>query len=238
MNNHILCNVDTDSFSVCKPDQSPWTKEEKLAFTNYINSNFPELIKWADDGEYLKFLVIKSKNYVMIDSKGKRKIKGSALKDQKRPKSLLQYTQEFVQLLLDEKQDELLGLYNKYVQEIMDLKNITPWAKKLTVTDKITKCAGHEKYSEEEKKLRGIRSNETKVYDAIKHTNFQEGNKIYLYFKEDKSYGLANEFTGDYDKKSLLKALFNVTKVFINVVDISNFTNYSLVKNFKSLQSK
>lgn len=235
LNNCILANVDTDSFSVCKPDQSPWTKEEKEAFINYINSGFPELIKWCDDGIYSKFLVIKSKNYVMINEKGKRKIKGSALKDQKRPKALLQYTEEFVQLLLDEKQDELLGLYHKYVSEIINLKDVTPWSKKLTVTSKITKCKGHETRTLEENKLRGIRTNESKVWDAIKHTNFQEGNKIYVYFKNDKSYGLANEFTGDYDKKALLRSLYSVTQVFKNVIDFSKFTNYSLVKNYREL---
>lgn len=240
MNNHILCNVDTDSFSVCKPDQTPWTPEEKQKFMDYINAGFPELIKWCDDGEYIKFLVVKSKNYATVyyDEKKQKvttKIKGSALKDQKRPKALLKYTEEFIELLLNKETDLLLDLYHKYVNEIMNIQDITSWTKKLTITAKITKCVGHEKFDKQEKKLRGIRSNETKVYDAIKHTNFQEGNKIYVYFKQDRSYGIAEEFSGDYDKKALLKSLFAVTKVFIKIINFDKFPNYSLVKNYKTL---
>ena len=75
MNNHILCNVDTDSFSVCKPDMSPWSQEEKETFRKYINSQFPELIRWEDDGEYIKFLVVKTKNYANLIVTGKQTLK-------------------------------------------------------------------------------------------------------------------------------------------------------------------
>lgn len=236
MNNHILCNVDTDSFSVCKHDQSPWTLEEKQAFQDYINSFYPEQIKWCDDGEYSKFLVIKSKNYVMIDSKGKRKIKGSALKDSKKPKAASKFMLEMVDLLLEEKTEEMVPLYEKYVKEIMTLTDISPWCKKLTVTEKITRCKGHEKMDVVEKSKLKVRANETKVWDAIKHTDFQEGDKVYVHFKADKSYGLSHEFTGDYDKKSLLLSLYSSVKIFKNVLDMSKFINYSLKRNNKQLQ--
>lgn len=237
MNNHILCGVDTDSFAICKPDQSLWTPEEKKKFIDYINSKFPPTIYWSDDGEYAKFLVIKSKNYVMVDMKGKRKIKGSALKDQKRSKALLQYTEEFIQLLLDKNNEGLLDLYHVYVKKIMNIEDMTPWTKKLTITDKITRCAGHELLSKEEKKENGIRANESKVWDAIKDTQFQEGNKIYIYFKEDNSYGLVENFDGNYNRTALLKNLWSITNVFSKVVNMDQFPKYANKSNKKLLNS-
>lgn len=233
--NFNLVNADTDSIMVTKSDGTAFSDEEQKALVKELNSLFPEHINWDEDGYFKKVLIIKAKNYVMVDQKGKRKIKGSALKDQKRSKCLLKYTSEVVELILEQKQDELLNLYNKYVNEIISLTDITPWSKKLTVTSKITNCKGHESRTLEQNKLRGIRTNESKVWDAIKHTDFQEGNKIYVYFKNDKSYGLANEFTGDYDKKALLRSLYSVTQVFENVIDFSKFTNYSLVKHYREL---
>jgi DNA polymerase elongation subunit (family B) len=245
LNNHILANVDTDAFSVCKPDQSKWTADEKKKFRDFINSQFPELIRWSDDGEYEKFLVVKSKNYVMLkklpDGSVKKIVKGSAFKDSKKPKAMSQYMMEMVDLILDEKFDELVPLYERYAKSILNITDISPWAKKLTVTGKITSCVGHEKMDVVQKSKLKVRLNETKVYDAIQHTDFQEGDKIYLYFRSDKTYKLASEFDGDYDQKALLTSLYNTTQIFKklpkDIFDLDKFVNYSLKRNRQLLES-
>jgi DNA polymerase elongation subunit (family B) len=232
MQNLILTGVDTDSFSVCKPDQSPWTKEEQTKFLDYVNSNFPDLIKWDHDGVYEKVLVLKSKNYVLIEN-GKKKVKGSALKDAKRAPILLKFMQDIVDILLEEgKEPEINELYFKYIKMTKNIKDIAPWCKKVTITDKILKCKGHETLSKQELKDLKLRPNETKVYDALKGRHVQEGDKIYTFFLESRAVSLLEDFNGDYSRLDLIKGLFNCLKVFKNVIDMNQFLNYSL-KSYK-----
>lgn len=81
------------------------------------------------------------------------------------------------------KQLELLQkLYKKYIFEIDNMNDINRWSQKKTITKKILQCKGHEKLSKEEKKAKGIRKNETDVWDAIKNEeDLQEGNKVWVY---------------------------------------------------------
>lgn len=228
MNNHILVNVDTDSFSVCKPDQSVWSETEKDLFIKYINSHFPDLIRWENDGLYDKVLVLKSKNYVLV-SDNKKKIKGSALTDAKRQPILLKYIEEIIDILLNEGGiAEITQLYNSYIKKANNIKDITEWCKKVTITDKILKCKDHHLLTDEEKKEQGIRSNETKVYDALHGKHVQEGDKIYLFFKSDRTYSLLEDWNGDYSKVDLMKNIHSCTTVFKNVVDTSGLVKYHL----------
>ena len=235
MNNLILAKVDTDAMSVCKPDQSPWTKEEELKFVEYINSQFPELIRWESEGTYEKLLVLKTKNYVFY-SEGKKKIKGSALTDSKRSKIYLQFMEDIVDYLLTDRADQINDLYKKYIKQAINIQDIHPWCKKVTITDKILNCKGHHKLSKEQLKAKGLRSNETKVYDALKGKHVQEGDKIYVYFQEDRTLALDSDFDGKYSKPDMLKGLHSCLKVFKNVLDIDQFVNYSLKKNYKVLE--
>ena len=70
----------------------------------------PEFMEWEDDGYYPKCLVIRAKNYVLVDEKGKKKIKGSALKDQKAPKKIQQFKNEIVDAILNEQNDEIINI--------------------------------------------------------------------------------------------------------------------------------
>jgi DNA polymerase elongation subunit (family B) len=240
MNNYILSNADTDAIMLSKPDQSVWTENEKIEFLSLLNSQFPEKIRFEDDGTFSKVLIIKAKNYILLpEGESKLKIKGSALKDAKKPPILKEFMMEIVNSLLDEKgNDDLISIYNKYCVMCFSIKDIKPWCKKVTITDKITRCKGHNELTKEEKKEQGIRTNESKVYDAILHVNKQQGDKVYLYFKKDKSLGLSEEFNGtDHDEMKLLASIQSTLKTFLNVLNLDLFPKYALKKNKNMLQS-
>ena len=63
-NNFIISNVDTDALSFCKADMSPMTKEEQMELLKELNSLYPEKIKFAHDGYFQSFVVVKAKNYI------------------------------------------------------------------------------------------------------------------------------------------------------------------------------
>lgn len=236
MNNNIIANVDTDSISICKPDMTLWTEEEQILLLKSLNSQFPELIKFDHDGIFSKFLVLKSKNYIMIDEKGKKKTKGSALKDQKSSKKILQFKADIIDAILAEENHRLIDIYHQYVKETNNITDIIPWCKKLTITEKILQCKGHEELDKETKKLKGLRKNETDVYDAIKHRTFQEGDKIWVYYNDHDGLTLGDEFNGLYDRDSFLKNLFTSMQIFKLVIDTECYLNYTLKKNKKALE--
>jgi hypothetical protein len=229
--NFNLVNGDTDSIMVNKADGSPFTKEEQSKLLEELNSIFPEHISWDADGYFPKVLILKAKNYVMVDESGKKKIKGSALKDAKKPRIFLDFIREVVDYLLDERQNEIGELYKSYVKKTFDIKDIKLWSKKITITDKILKCKGYEYMTDEQIKEKKLRANEWKVWDAIKHREFQEGDKVYVFFKNDETLCVAEEYTTDYNQMKLVKNLHDCLKVFKNVVDISIYPNYALKKN-------
>lgn len=181
MKNNTLVNIDTDALSICKPDMTPWTTEEQYGFLAELNKEFPDLIKFEHDGYYKTFIVIKAKNYVMQDEDGDITYKGSSIRDQKKEPILRQMMDEMIGAMLEDKMDTLPFIYERYCQLARTIKDIKPWCQKKTITKSVLKCKGHETLSTEEKKANGIRKNETDVWDAIKNTHFQEGDKAYVW---------------------------------------------------------
>lgn len=215
-----LVNADTDSISICKVDGAEWTEEEQQEFLTGLNAQFPEKIKWEHDGYYKKVVVIKIKNYILYDGK-KVKIKGSALKGTGKEPALREFMEKVVDSLLNDK-DNLQELYNKYAKEALEVKDIKRWVSKKTLSDKT---------------FNSTRTNETKIADAVEGTDYQEGDKIYCYFRPDGSLRLVEKFDGEYDKKVLLKKLHATAQIFENVLDTKNlFPNYALKRNQENLE--
>lgn len=214
-----IVNADTDSISFTRDSYIP--KEERITLLEELNSNYPELIKFEDDGYYTRVVVVKAKNYVLLGENGKTKIKGAALLSTSKEKALQELNVRFLDSLLGKTQEKPEDIYKEYVNEASNIKDINRWASKKTVTQAV---------------LKGARANETKVLDALDGTEYSEGDKIYVFFKNDKSISLASKFDGDYDKQVMLKKIFNSIKTFESVLDMSNFINYSLKKNAKLLE--
>jgi hypothetical protein len=224
MHDFILGPVDTDSISMSKKDMSPFSKEEQKQLLDEINSMMPEKIQYEHDGYFSVCIVLKAKNYILWEGPGtKPKYKGSALKSSKIEPALSQFMKDIIQTILDDKH-EYEKIYNDYVIEILNVKDIKRWAGKKTLTDKV---------------LNPQRTNEQKVLDAIQGSEYVEGAKIYTYFKSDNSLSLIENFDGDYNKDKLLEKLFKTSKVFDNIIDTEAvFKNYKLKKNKKELLDK
>lgn len=227
--NFKLPNLDTDSISFAKHDEYFITKEERKSLLKDINNQFPEKIKFSDDGYYSHFLVIKAKNYIMRydDEYFKEEIlpknpnakqiiyKGSAIKASNKSPALKQFIKDIIEAILTDK-NNYLEIYNNYAKEILSITDIKRWATKKSITDKV---------------LNGTRLNETKVKDAIDNSEYKEGDKIYCYYNENDELILVENFKNDYSKKRLLKALYDTSKIFNTIIDKEIFKNYTLKKN-------
>lgn len=219
--NFQIVNVDTDSISFRKPNGGPLSKEDRLLLLNEINSILPEKITFEDDGYFKTVLVLKAKNYVLFDGKEKT-IKGSALRGSAREKALKEFIGKFSDLLLEEKYYELIVLYHEYIREIINVVDITRWSSKKTITDKV---------------LNPERTNEQRVLDSIKDTEYTQGDKIYVFFDNSGELCLQENWVGNHDRSKLLEKLWKTVNIFNSVIDIRFFPKYHLKKYYKNLDN-
>lgn len=224
-NNYTLVNCDTDSVAICRADQEFIIEDERKFILEGINSLTPEKINWEDDGFYPTFVVVKAKNYIMWDGK-KLKYKGSAIKATQKEPALKEFIQKIIDIILNTKSMDQIheacrNLYAQYIMEIMNITDISRWAHKKTITDKI---------------LKNERTNEAKVRDALAGSDYVEGDKVFLYFKEDGNLNLIERYNNDHDKETLLKKLYMTTQTFETILPVDDlFPNYGLKKRYKIL---
>lgn len=259
--NFTIGVVDTDSISFCKYNGAPFSTEELDELFKEINDMSPEFIEWEEDGGdrglYKSCLALKAKNYVLYDG-NKKIVKGSAFKTSSKEPAMKELMTRVVDAVLNDKQEELLVIYNSYIKEAINVKDISRWSQKKSVTEAILKCRGYEKYTKEQLEKKEIRKNETNPWDAVKMEELiQQGDKFYTYpailaseiqkiektlksgevkVKEKTiySYGLRQpkHWNGvDQDVEQLLQRCFDTMSIFETVLQMDKFLNYSLVKN-------
>lgn len=219
-NSYIVLNGDTDSLTICNHTHSPMSEEEQSNYLKQLNSLFPEKISWAHDGYFRCIIVLRAKNYILDDGK-KVTYKGSAVKAKGKEPALQELIKSFINVLLytpdDQQHSELVKLYTTCAKEIANITDIKRWSSRKTISATT---------------LSSERANETKIVDAIEGSDYVEGDRIYVYFKEDGSLGLAEKFDGNYDRAALYEKLFKTTKTFESVLPVKElFINYSLKKN-------
>lgn len=219
--NFIIANGDTDSIAFKKPDQKPFTDVERKDLLDELNRLMPANIVWKDDKAYRRFIVFKAKNYVLDDGK-KVKIKGSALKASKKEPALRQFIKEVIDLLLKDRKDQVLFVYLAYIRQIMNLTDISPWCFKVTVTKKV---------------LEPSTTFNQKVRTAIGSKPVSEGDKVYMYFREDGSLSLRENFNNDCDKLTLIGKLRDTLDVFGSVFDVDLFPDFQLKRNQELLKT-
>lgn len=219
--NFELVGGDTDGLAFKKPDQSPFTKEERLSLLADLNTEMDGLIHWEDDGLFPIQMVIRTKNYILVDESGKRKTKGSALKASTKEKALKLFVQEMIDLLLNDKQDEIYSTYLRYAKETLSLTDISQWCSKHTVTKAV---------------LKGKGTAQVRLREALKGKPVQEGDKFYVFFETPEKRCLLENFTGVYDSSILLGKLYDTLCIFETVFDVKSIPNLTLKKNSKILK--
>jgi len=220
MYNFNLINCDTDSIMVNKMNGESFSKEELTQLLNELNSLYPETIVFEDDGYFQSVVVLKAKNYITYDG-SKIKIKGSGLRDTKREAALREMISKVIDCLLFEKTN-LIDIYNQYIKEAMNVTDIKRWAAKKTITASV---------------LDPQRTNEQKVLDALKDTEYSEGDKRWFFFMEDDSLCLVERFNGSYNKMRLVEKVYKTMSIFSSVIDMSQFPKYHLKKNQSLLEA-
>lgn len=211
-NNFLLVNADTDSITVCKPDMAEFTKEEQERFLSNLNSQMPERIRWEDDGLFSSMVVLKAKNYILYDGK-KIKIKGSALKSSKTEKGMKEFLEKVIDCLVFDKQEQILGIYEQYIKEAHNLKDITRWSSKKTISEAV---------------LEAKQTTQQKILEAVGDRHVQLGDKIYVYFRKDGSLGMQEDWDQDHNPDKLAERVYKTLTIFSNVIDMNLFVKYHL----------
>lgn len=222
MNTHnfVAIGADTDGLAFKKPDQSPFTIEERKSLLDELNSHMEGYIHWEDDGVFPVQLVVKTKNYVLVDEKGKRTTKGSALKASNKEKALKRFLQDVIDLILTDNQEHIISLYLAYARRILTITDMTEWCSKKTITKAV---------------LTNERTNERRVRDALRGRPVQEGDKVYTFFKSPTEISLLEDFDGVYDASILLGKLYDTLCVFETVINIGQYPNLTLKRNKPTL---
>lgn len=227
MQNHNFKIVggDTDSIMFCKPDMSPFSKEEQEDLLEEINALLPKEIKFANDGIFPKVIYLATKNYIMIRPDGKIVMKGSSLKSSTLEPIMKEFINEIAHLLLADDLHKIKSVYEKYRSFIDNIQDIGPWCSKKSLSPTT--------YNSE-------RKNETDIIDAIAGSEYVSGDRIYVYTqskvietgefykvgpkkgqpktKEVRCLKLKERWANDYDKKHYYKRLDMVFKIFKSVL--------------------
>jgi DNA polymerase elongation subunit (family B) len=202
---------------------SPFSKQERKELLNELNSQFPELINFSDDGYFDTVIVIAAKNYVLWDSeKNKLKIKGASLKATMKEQYLKDFINQVIKIMLnpDFKIEEIIELYDKTAKECLNLTDMSRHSKKKTISEKV---------------LKGDGKAELRTRLALKGVPYQQGDKFKLFYLENGDMCLESNFKGQYCRKTLLKKLYATINIFESILPIEHFTNYSLQINYYPL---
>ena len=221
--NFVIVNGDTDSIMFCKPDQSTFSKEEQLTLLQEINNLLPDAIKFENDGVFSKVVCLKAKNYIMVDQKGKRKVKGSSLKSSTLEPALKQLLADLVECVMQDNHQDMVNVYHSTIRTIRDgIPDIKPWSKKMQLSPTT---------------YNSTRANETKVIDAIQGTEYKSGDRIYVFITPEEKLCLTERYEGRYNIDAYLEKAFKTTKRFETILPVKEmFLNYSLKRNKKVLE--
>lgn len=218
--NMKIVNADTDSISFCKIDESNISEEEQVQLLDDLNKQYPDKIRFEDDGFFPTVCVLKAKNYVLYDGK-KIKYKGSAIKATQKEPALKEFIKVIIDSIINHK-DDYREIYLRYVKEACNVQDIKRWASRKTIS---------------ERTLNSERKNESRIKDAIEGTEIVEGDRIHVFYKDKETLELVQNFNGVYDLDKLLQKTYDTAWTFDSVLDCEAlFPNFKLKRNKKLLE--
>lgn len=181
--NFKMTNCDTDSISFSKQDGSPFSNEEQESLISEINELMEKHIVYEHDGYYDKVIILKAKNYILRDNDTQKvSLKGSSIRDQKKEPALREMMEVMFDDLLNNNGSNIKEIYEKYIVEANNIKDISRWCVKKSVTKSV---------------LNPTRSTEQKVLDALKGIEIREGDKVWLYNALDGKIPQVLKVTGE-----------------------------------------
>lgn len=216
----LIVGGDTDGLAFKKSDSKKFTDEEQAKLLEELNSTMDELIKFENDGQVKRQINVKTKNYILYNPENKNPkkrliIKGSSLKATTKEKALKRFIDDVINLLLKDKKSQMIYLYMKYAKDITNIKDISDWCTKKTVTKSV---------------LSGSTPAQENVRDAL-NDEVNEGDKVFMFFKNEEELCLRENFDGTYSKERLLGKLYDTLCVFENVVDVGVFPDYTTARD-------
>jgi hypothetical protein len=122
------------------------------------------------------------------------------------------------------------AIYLKYCTAALNITDINEWAVKKTVTKSV---------------INKTTSGQANINAAIKGKNYSEGDKIWLYVKEDpekpadvnkKKYTLIEDFDGVLHTWHYVKRVYDTLSILENLIDIKQFTKYHNKTNRSKLE--
>lgn len=212
--------VDTDSIKYHNPNGTV-TEDEAAANTDEVNALFPKGIKWDDEGIYKVFVVVKSKNYIMVDSNDKVKLKGSSMKSSKLEPSLKALQKDIIDMLIGRNNESIQTIYERHSKNAAKIWDITPWSSRKTIS---------------ERTISSTRKNERLLVEALAGESYQLGDRFEFYYTRDGVLKLSSKFNPqepDHDVKRVLGKIYKTCQVFANVADTQSLTNFTLSRNAK-----
>lgn len=212
--------VDTDSIKYHNPSGTI-TESDANINTAEVNALFPTGIKWDDEGIYKVFVVVKSKNYIMVDSNDKVKLKGSSMKSSKLEPSLKSLQKDIIDMLIGRNHESIQAIYERHAKNAAKISDIKPWSSRKTIS---------------ERTVNSTRKNERLLVEALSGESYQLGDKFEFYYTRDGVLKLSSKYNAqapDHDVKRILGKIYKTCQVFANVAATDTLTNFTLVKNAK-----
>lgn len=177
--NSNVIEIDTDGIYFVPPDNIKNEEDEELLIKE-LSDSLPEGINLELSGKYKAMFSYKMKNYVLLNYDNKLLIKGSGLRSRGLELFQRKFMEDMFKLLLNEKDDEIDDLLNKYKEDLIAHN----WDKEMFMK-KETLQESLEVYSE---KISNKKRSRAAVYElALKSDrNYQTGDMIAYYVTGEK----------------------------------------------------